>query len=570
MSNSQTHIYEFDEFRLDAAKRLLSRGGETIALMPKAFDTLLYLVENGGRVVEKDELMAEIWTDAIVEENNLSQNISILRRVLGEKKNEHRFIVTVPSRGFKFVAEVRPLSQTPAFTAIKSIAVLPFQPLVAENRNEALEMGMADTLISKLGGEEIIVRPLNSVRHYYSINRDCLFAGRELGVEAVLDGSILTVGSRLRVSARLVRTGDGKQVWAEQFDEEFTDIFLVQNLISERVAAALQIRLSGNEKQHRTENVEVYQFYVKGRLHGDRFTLPEIRKSIRYFEQAIALDANYALAYAGLADAYLRLALLNNVPAREVLPQATTAAKRATELAPHNADAFANLAWIIFWAEWDWQAAKKYCRRGIELNPNNSFVRMVYAHLLSNIGRHAESLAEIRRARELDPTSIFNQAIEGQILLFAGKTDEALDTLQGTIETNPKFWLSYLFISRVHNEKQMHEEAIAALAKAGELFPANKESHALLGYALAKAGKLTQAQNVLDKLCRLSNREYVAPYNLAMIHNGLGASEKALNYLEKACAEKNVLMVFLKVEPKWNNLRNEPRFIDIMKGMKLQ
>jgi serine/threonine-protein kinase len=266
----------------------------------------------------------------------------------------------------------------------------------------------------------------------------------------------------------------------------------------------------------------------------------------------------------------LKLALLNNIPARETLPQAKAAAKRATELAPRNADVFANLAWIVFWYEWDWQAAEKYCLRGIKLNPNNSFARMIYAHLLSNTGRHAEALAEIRLSRELDPTSIINQAIEGQILLFAGKTDEALDTLKGAVETNPNFWLNHLFISRVYNEKQMHEEAGAALVKARELFPSNMESTALLGYALTKAGKLTQAQAVRNELCRLSNQEYVAPYNLAMIHNGLGKRAKALDYLEKAFAEKNVLMVFLKVEPKWNNLRNEPRFIDLMKRMKLQ
>jgi len=344
----------------------------------------------------------------------------------------------------------------------------------------------------------------------------------------------------------------------------------VQDLISERVAAALHIRLTGEEKMRSTENVEAYQFYVKGRVHTERLILPELRKAIGYFERAIALDPNYALAYVGLAEAYLRLALVNNIPAAEAMPQAKAAALRATEIAPRNADTFSTLAWIVFWYDRDWQAAEKYCLRGIKLNPNNPFVRMVYAHLLSKVGRHAEALAEIRRARELDPTSTINQAIEGQILLFAGKADESLDTLKIINETNPNFWLSYLFISRVYNEKQMHAEAIAALAKARELFPANKEATALLGYALAKVGKLPQARAVLDELRQSSNQEYVAPYNLAMIHNGLGESEKALDYLEKAYAEKNVLMVFLKVEPKWNNLRSDPHFISLLKRMRLE
>ena len=569
MDEPQTRIYEFGEFRLDAVKRLLLKGGEISLLMPKAFDTLLYLVQNGGRVIDKDELMREVWTDTIVEENNLSQNISILRRVLGEKKSEHRFIVTVPGKGFKFVAEVRAVSESASDAPIKTIAVLPFKPLVAENRNEALELGMADTLIAKLGGEEIVVRPFSAVRHYASIGQeDCSLAARQLGVQAVLEGTIQTAGDRIRVSARLVCGDAGKQLWAGQFDEKFDDIFAVQDLISERVAAALHIRLTGENKTRSMENVEAYQFYVKGRVHTEMLLLPELRKAIGYFERAIALDPNYALAYVGLAESYLRLSLVNNIPADEAMPQAKAAALRATEIAPLNADTFSTLAWIVFWYDRDWRAAEKYCLRGIKLNPNNPFVRMVHAHLLSNTGRHTEALAEIRRARELDPTSIFNQAIEGQILLFAGKTDEALDTLKILTEAIPNFWLGYLFISRVYNEKQMYDEAIAALAKAGELFPANKESTALRGYSLAKAGKLTEAQAVLDELRQSSN--YVAPYNLAMIHNGLGETETALDYLEKAYSEKNVLMVFLKVEPKWNNLQNEPRFIDLMKRMNLQ
>ena len=289
MNESQSQIYEFDEFRADAAKRLLTKGdGEQIPLTPKVFDTLLYLVKNSGKVIEKDELMREIWTDSIVEENNLNQNISILRRVFGEKPGEQRFIVTIAGHGYRFVPEAKLISDSkfgivdikteesvsenqiakdeahttkevneiknqkskiqnrkwlPALAVlsvlalgaagfymwrgneksldapIKTVAVLPFKPLVAENRDEALELGMADTLISKLsGGEEIVVRPLSVIRRYNSVEQDVLSAGRELGVESILDGTIQTWGDRIRISARLLRTSDGKQLWAGQFD----------------------------------------------------------------------------------------------------------------------------------------------------------------------------------------------------------------------------------------------------------------------------------------------------------------------------------------------------------------
>src|SRR5215203_1322094 len=287
MSELQIRVYEFDNFRIDTAKRLLLKGeNETVPLMPKAFETLLYLVQNNGKVIEKNELMAAIWSDTIVEDNNLTQNISILRRVFGEKPGEHRFIVTVPGHGYKFVPEVREFAEqekrseareegikeaeeiieseapfvnseiagdrrprtadrrtkriwlaaamvcgvfalglasfyfwrgnlkTAGDDSIKSVAVLPFRPLVTENRNEALEFGMTDTLISKLSGGEIIVRPLTAVRRYNSLEQDSLTAGRELGTEAVLDGTIQTSADRVRVSARLFRTADGKQLWS--------------------------------------------------------------------------------------------------------------------------------------------------------------------------------------------------------------------------------------------------------------------------------------------------------------------------------------------------------------------
>jgi len=695
MNEPQTHIYEFDKFRVDAVKRLLIKGdGEAVPLMPKAFDTLLYLIEHPGKVIEKNELMSAIWADTIVEDNNLTQNISILRRVFGEKPGEHRFIVTVPGHGYKFVAEVRAieeeekrrsgeeeirneaalsessataggldLSETSAVAGrlnaaklnisddnlqneseseierlklqnepennhesetqnqksetyqdrrpktedrktnrfwlvagfsgfviglgllgfyawqgdqktvaapIKTIAVLPFKSLVAEKRDEALELGMADSLISKLsGGEEITVRPLSSIRRYNSVEQDSLIAGRELKTEAVLDGTIQISGERIRVSAKLLSTGDGRQLWTGQFDEKFTDIFAVQDSISERVAAALKIRFGNAEKKRPTENIEAYGLYMKGRYHALGLTRAETDKSIAYFQQAIELDPNYALAYVGLAEAYLPIALAGGVPSWEVMPKAKAAAQRAVEIDAGIAEAHAVLGLIIFWYDWDWQSAEKEYLRAIELNPNSAEAHFVYAHLLSNTGRHAAALAEIKLSRELNPVSLPTNAVEGQILFFAGKSDEALDRLNKTIDLNPNFWLSHLFFSGVYTEKGMHAEAVAAIKKSVEL-SGNSQSEAYHAYALARWGKQAEARALLDKLLKLSTERYVPPYNFALVYNGLGESDKALDYLEKAFAEKNVLMVFLKVDPKWNNLRNEPRFIDLMRRMNFE
>jgi DNA-binding winged helix-turn-helix (wHTH) protein/TolB-like protein/Tfp pilus assembly protein PilF len=635
-SEFQSTIYEFGEFRVDAAKRLLlRRGGEPVPLTPKVFDTLLYLLRHSGTVIDKDELMREIWADTIVEENNLNKNISTLRHILGERPGEHRFIATVPGKGYKFVCEVIEIDhtekaedgsalagglnpdklqisdyqfpdkdqkpktedrlrnfkitllaalvllvaatsavyfwrQTSTKPSIKTIAVLPFKPLVAENRDEALEVGMADNLIARLGNnQEIVVRPLSSVRRYGNLEQDALIAGRALDVDSVLDGNIQRWGDSIRVNVSLVRVADGTLLWRGTFDEKLTDIFAVQDSISERVVTALKVRLGSTEKKRDTKNVEAYELYMKGRYHALKLTRAETDKGIKYFQQAIGIDPNYALAYIGLAEAYLPMALTSGVPSWEAMPKAKVAALRAIEIDETLAEAHATLGWIIFWYDWDWQASEKQYLRALELNPNSAEGRFFYAHLLSNTGRHEQALAEIKLSRELDPLSLRTNALEGQILFFAGKYDEALDRLQKTIDLDPNFWLSHLFISRVYSEKGMHAEAVAAAKKAGEL-SGNSQSNAYRAYALAKAGKTDEARAVLDELFKLSAERYVPPYNFAIVHNAIGESDKALNYLEKGYEQKDVRMVFLKVEPKWNNLRSEPRFLDLVKRMRLE
>jgi DNA-binding winged helix-turn-helix (wHTH) protein/TolB-like protein len=655
MSNASKELYKFDKFCLDVSERLLSREGERISLSEKAFDTLCALVRHGNHLVGKDELLAEIWADAIVEENNLDKNISLLRQVLGERAGKGKFIETVRGHGFRFVPEVREVtevengrkgeeekgdakfilagklsepsaptdglnfteSQISNFkfqaedqkpktenqtangkksnrfwlvslavfsvlvfgllgfyfwrgnakpTPIKSVAVLPFKSLVAENRDEALELGMADALISKLsGGEEVIVRPLSAIRKFNSVEQDSVAAGRELGVESVLDGSIQTWGDRIRVSAKLLRTSDGKQLWTGQFDENFTDIFAVQDSISEKVAAALKIRLGSREKKHYTENVEAYQLYMKGRYHLSQLKPSEFQTGISYLQQAIDIDPNYALAYAALSNVYRVQAISGEKPPTEVFPKAKAAANKAVELDDTLPEAYVALGLNNFWYDWDWSAAENHYRRALELDPNIAIIP--YAHLLSNTGRHAEALAIAKRTRELDPLDLVTNALEGQFLLHAGRVDEALDRLQKTSELEPNFWMPHFFASSAYVEKGMFAEAIAESDKEKELSGGNVIPFG--AYALAKSGKSTEARAVLEELLKLSKTRYVPPYNIALIYNGLEERANALEWLERAYEQRDPKMTFLKVEPKWNNLRNEPRFIDLMNRMKL-
>ena len=632
MSKVNRRLYEFGTFRLDVAERLLSRDGERVPLPEKAFDTLCILVRRGNRLVRKDELLNEVWPDAIVEENNLDKNISLLRQVLGERDGKGKFIETVRGHGFRFVPEVREVGTEETYrepsgeeppsppstlrvseprrttvlvkperrtrllllalialsaaagvvgiffwrrssantTTTKIIAVLPFKSLVAAERDEALELGMADALISKLSeADEITVRPLSAVRRYDSPDQDSIAAGRQLNVEAVLDGSLQTSGDRIRVTARLVRVSDGKQLWASQLDEKYTDIFRVQDSISERVANALKIRLTNNDNRRHTDKFEAYEFYMKGLLHALRLTRAETEKAVGYFQQAIELDRNYSLPYLGLARAYMAMALTSGLPSSQVIPKAKDAALRAVEIDPGNSEGYETLALISFWYEWDWQAAEKYCERALDLDPKNTEAHFAYAHLLSNSGRHEKALAEIKLARELDPLSLRNNAAEGQIFFFAKEYDNALDRLKKTIDLDPSFWLSHLFISRVYTEKGMHSEAVEEAKKAAEL-SGNSQSHAYRAYALARWGKFSEARQVLNELLKTSTETYVPPYNIALVYHALGERDRALDYLEKGFSERDVRMVFLKVEPYWDTLRSEPRFIDLIKRMNIE
>jgi DNA-binding winged helix-turn-helix (wHTH) protein/TolB-like protein/Tfp pilus assembly protein PilF len=362
----------------------------------------------------------------------------------------------------------------PADAPIKSIAVLPFKPLGAENRDEALEIGMADTLISRLGNNrEIVVRPLSSVRKFGNLEQDALTAGRALDVESVLDGSVQRWGDKIRVNVRLVKVAGGTLLWTGTFDEEFTDIFVVQDAISNRVAAALALQLGGDEKmrltKRYTENVEAYGLYLKGRFHAAKLTTQGMQTGISDFQQAIDIDPSYAIAYVGLAEAYRALATAGEMPTTELFPKAKAAAQKAIEIDDRLADAHAILGFIIYWYDWNWKESENQCQRALELNPNSADAHTFYAHLLSNTGHHAEALAEIKRARELDPLSSRINALEGQFLLHAGQTDKALTRLQKTFELDPNFWLAHLFASSTYIEKGMFPEAVAEARKAREL-----------------------------------------------------------------------------------------------------
>ena len=464
--------------------------------------------------------------------------------------------------------------KSPGSGVTKSLAVLPFQALVPEQSDPALELGMADTLIGKLSGSQIVVPSLNSVRKYAGLAQDAQAAGRELGVGSVLEGSVQRAGDRIRVSARLIDVADGTARWNGTFNEHFTDVFDVQDTISQDVANALELQLNGPAQQRlnrrETDNVEAYQLYLLGRYHFNKLTPPEILTSIGLFRQALALDARYALAYQGLAEAYRAITITGDQRPAESLPQAKAAATRALELDDTLAEPHATLAFVHFWYDWDWAGAEQEAKRAIELNPNSGFAHFAYAHLLALEGRNSEALAEGAEAVKIDPTSLMFNALYGSFLHYAGQDEAAKAQLRRTLELDQTFWIAHHFLGKILLRQGLYAEAVVEIEKAEQASHGNSLTISARGYADALHGATAQARTRLRALEQSSSQRYVPPQTLALIHFGLGERDEAFAALEQSFAAHDIHLSYLKAEPAWNDLRDDPRFAALIRRVGLR
>jgi DNA-binding winged helix-turn-helix (wHTH) protein/tetratricopeptide (TPR) repeat protein len=584
MSSEGKRSYKFGPFRIDPTERLLLRGERVVPLAPKAFDTLLVLVENSGHTVEKDELMRRLWPDSFVEESSLAQNIFRLRKALGEDPSEYHYIETIPKRGYRFAAPVTQspgegtafhirepskLEQTKLHGSVPVIAVLPFKLLGADGGDESLGQGLADALITKLSTiRQIIVRPTTSILKYAEPGQDPLVVGRELDADFLLDGTIQQVGGRIRVSVQLVRVSNGGTLWADKFDEEFSHIFAMQDSISEQVIRALPLKLSDIEQKqltkHYTENIEAYQFYTFGRYFWEKRAEKGYTKSIEYYQQAIRVDPDYALAHAGLADAYNCLGEYLYLPPEKSFPLAKGAAMKALELDGTLAEAHVSLAEVKMFYEWDWKEAEREFQLALRMNPNYAAAYHMYAWFLLTTERFDESLVVIKRARELDPLSLTLATALGLPFYYKRQYDRAIEQYQMTVEVEPNFTLARYYLGSALAQKGMYDEAIAEFKMVAplEYIP---QVLALLGHAYAASGKKQEALVILDRLRELSKQRYVSPYNFAIVYAGLGAVGQAFKWLEKAYEEHSAWLVFLKIEPIFDRLRRDSRFTDILR-----
>src|SRR4051812_45611182 len=576
MASGSPRLCEFGDFRLDRERRLLlRRDGVPVPLAAKAFDTLSYLVEHAGRVVDKNELMRTIWPNTAVEENNLNQNISLLRRLLGEVRGEHRYIATVPSRGYQFVAKVHRLTEPVPHepTGTVSVAVLPFVNVSADPEYDFFADGLADELIvalSQMDRVRVIAR--TSAFSFKGTQADIRSIADKLGVSLVLEGSVRKSGTRLRVTADLVNATDGCQVWSARYDREMEmrDIFVVQDELTRAVLDAVRPNLPVQPAivtKYRSNSVVAHELYLKGRFHLFRMTQSGIEAGVQYFERAVEADPTYALAYVGLAHAHRMHALSLELPPSEIGPKAKAAALEAVAIDPSLAEAHAVLAFNIYWFEWAWEASESHFARALELDPDSADTLWMYAHLPSNAGRHEQALAAIARARTLDPLSGLITAMEGQMLLHAGRTEDAIARLRDAIELEPRSRVAHLFAARAYIESGLFDAAAAEAEAARLLTPTNTQAVALEACANARRGRHREAEASRGQLVRLSRERYVSAYHVAIACNGMNEPSEAIAWLERAFQERDPMMVFLNVEPTWKNLRSEPRFRTLLQRM---
>lgn len=618
LPGSAPAVFAFGPFLLDRDRRLLARDGAAVAITPKAFDLLVVLVERGGAAVSKDELMARLWPDTAVEESNLTFQISTLRKTLGADGG--RFIATLPGRGYQFVAPLQRVGSAVAAErivedeerttitvsesrstawiwiaavalvvlatvtaaillqrgpedpspAIRSLAVLPFKPLAAAERDEALELGMADTLITRLSRMPgVVVRPISAVRRYSKLDDDPLAAGKSLGVDAVVDGSIQRQGPRMRVTVRLLRTSDGKPVWSSQLDDDAGDLFAVQDLVAERVARAVlpaYTRAAETQLARRTtDDLEAYDLYLKGRYSS--FSDPA--RAEEFFRRAVERDPNFATAWAAIADLWLFRGRFRNSSPKEQFDKAREAAMKAVALDPGLADGHAALAQVYADHDWDWQRAEREYRRALELNPNSDVAHAQYAYLLLFRRQFDRALEHSRRATEIDPLSPLWAVIRGGVLGGAGRHDEAIRHLEETLRLHPQLVPALLHLGLIHTSAGKPELGVARLQEALDISPRSAQLLSLQAYAYARAGRRDTALAILRDLEKRIGDGPAPGQNLALAWTALGDHDRAFYWLERAFKDRLFLLRTVTVEQGFQPLRGDPRYADLVRRLGL-
>jgi TolB-like protein/DNA-binding winged helix-turn-helix (wHTH) protein/Tfp pilus assembly protein PilF len=629
-SPAKPYIVSFGayEFSLDSGE--LRKEGMRLRLEGQPVAILQMLLDRPGELVTREELLKKLWPeDTFVDfEHSLNAAVKRLRAALNDSADKPHYIETLARRGYRFIAPVNAagteagsvasvvtptpaVAQTPAALAgrrlwliaiavcavavvawgwrewrhltaasaapvIRSLAVLPLENLSGDPSQEYFADGMTEELIGRLSnihGLRVISR--TSAMQFKHTRLSVPEIARKLGVDAIVEGSVIREGSQIRVHAQLISGATDEHIWAEEYQQEYRSILGLQEEVARTIAERVKISLTPQERASlapaRTVDPEAHEDYLKGRYYFNQRTGDALSKGVGYFQQAIARDPSYALAYSGLADAYALLGFRGGFPSKDALSRAKAAALKAIELDDTLAEPHASLAFIAETHEWDWATAEREYKRALELNPGDARAHHWYAGYLMYVGRLEEGIAEARRARDLDPLSLpVNNALAGR-LLVAGRVDEALEQVQRTLELNPNFAPAHQTRGWVYLNQGKHKEAIGEFQQAVDVSGTNDTDFVLdLGFAHAVVGNREEARRILAKLKQQHERGLVPSGSIAILYGALGDLNEAFAWLEKAYEERDPELTYVKVPGRrFEPLRRDPRFRKLLVRMSL-
>ena len=582
-------IYQFGKFVLNVQEQLLTADGQPVHLPTKEFETLQMLVENNGKILSKDEMMSAIWKDTFVEESNLAQYISRLRKVLDTDGNQ--YIKTISKRGYRFSADVKISdrdvvverhltlkvggTEPRQLSEINSVAVLPFQPLgPAAEDDEFLGLGIADALITQLTRTgKIITRPTASVLKFRTAEQDPVAIAELLNVDAILQGNFQKSGQRLRLTAQLLDSESGKTLWAESFNTEIDDIFDVQDRIAERIVNAFSDSYSSETRaqltKRYTEEGAAYEEYLKGRFNFSKRTGEGLTKALRHFEKAIEIDPSYALAYAGMAETYQLMPLSDEMEPRAAFPKAKVAALRALELDDTIPEAHVALGVILMDFDWNWRGAELSFQKAIQLNPNDAAAHRVYGTLLLRLGRIADAILALKRAQHLDPLSPAINTWMAEAFAYLDEYDAAIRVHKETIRFAPDYLFAYYFLVQSYVSTGRLAEAAQAAEAAVKLSDDMSLTRSASIFLKAHMGDLDAARSELQGLIDKRREKYVSAVNIASGYAVLRESDEVFKWLETAYEERDSNLTWLNVDREFDYLHEDPRFRSIVQRVDL-
>ncbi len=558
----------FGVFEVDLRAGELRKQGVKIKLQEQPFHLLQMLLEHPGEIVTREELRGRIWpADTFVDfDQGLNNAIKRLRESLSDSPENPRFIETIPRHGYRFIAN---LGVTPG--QIKSLAVLPLENLSRDPEQEYFAEGLTEALITtlaKIGELRVVSR--TSAMQYKGVHKPLRDIARELEVNAIVEGTVLRAGRRVRITAQLIDAAKETHLWAESYERDLRDVLALQSEVAQAIAREIRIKLTPVDRARFAEvysvDPEAYEAYLKGRYHWNQRSGEGVKKGIQWFRQAIAKDPSYAAAYTGLADCLSVLGWWGFVCPDEGCGKAKGLALQALEMNSSLAEPHASLAWATMLYDYDFVTAEREYERSIELNPRYATAHQWFGLYLAMMGRYEEGCGELKRAIRLDPHSIMNQTL-GFVFFFTRRYDQAIEQFEKALELDPTLAGAHCMLGLTYLYKSMYERAVAAERKAIELSQGASLFIACLGEAYASQGYRDEAQKILEQLQDLSKQRYATPYPVARIYAVLGQKDEALRWLETAYRERAALMICLKIDHRFDELRSDPRFQDLLRRM---